>query len=86
MDPTTISPERLAALAKEDRGPLTRSIIIAFTCIAVVCVALRIFTRLKYLGRALGPEDYTIIVSMALSIVTCAFQVLRKMHTALATS
>ncbi|KAL1795429.1 hypothetical protein ACET3X_005653 [Alternaria dauci] len=72
-----IPPEQLAALAKEDRGPLTKSIVIAFTCISGICVALRIITRLQFLGRALGWEDYTIVCSMALAIVTGVFQIMQ---------
>ncbi|KAI4911282.1 uncharacterized protein J4E92_010338 [Alternaria infectoria] len=75
MEPLT--PEQSAALAKDDRGPLTKSIVVAFTCIAVICVGLRLFTRLRYLGRALGWEDYTIVVSMALSIATGILQVMQ---------
>jgi len=75
MDPLT--PEQSAALAKDDRGPLTKSIVVAFTCIAVICVGLRLFTRLRYLGRSLGWEDYTIVVSMALSIATGILQVMQ---------
>jgi hypothetical protein len=60
----SIPPEQLAAMAQEDQGPLTKSIVAAFTCIALVCIVLRLFTRLRYLGRALGWEDYTIVVSM----------------------
>jgi hypothetical protein len=84
MDP--IPPEQLAALAKEDRGPLTKSIVVAFTCIAGICVALRIITRLRFLGRSLGWEDYAIVVSMALAIATGVLQVMRKTHAALATN
>ena len=58
-----ISPEQLARLAKEDQGPLAKSIIIAFTIIAFICVSLRLGTRLRY--QSLGPEDYSIVVSMA---------------------
>jgi hypothetical protein len=61
MDQT---PEQLAVLAREDQGPLTKTIIITFTTIASMCVALRLFTRLRYLGRILGWEDYTIIISL----------------------
>lgn len=75
MDP--IPPEQLAALAKEDRGPLTKSIVVAFTCIAGICVALRIITRLRFLGRSLGWEDYAIVVSMALAIATGVLQVMQ---------
>ncbi|KAG9195799.1 hypothetical protein G6011_00920 [Alternaria panax] len=75
MDP--IPPEQLATLAKEDWGPLTKSIVLAFTCIAVICVALRLFTRLRLLGRSLGWEDYTIVISLALSVATGIFQILQ---------
>ncbi|KNG50336.1 hypothetical protein TW65_02271 [Stemphylium lycopersici] len=54
MDP--IPPEQLAALAKEDLGPLTKSIVIVFTAIAFIAVCLRIFTRLRFIGRQLGWE------------------------------
>lgn len=73
------SPEQLAALAKEDQGPLTISLIIAFTVIAFVCVLLRGVSRIKLLGRALGWEDYTIILSMGLSVAAGVFQVFRKL-------
>jgi hypothetical protein len=57
-----IPPEQLAALAKEDLGPLTKNIVIAFTVVAFTSVCLRIFTRLRY--QATGWEDYTIVVAM----------------------
>lgn len=60
----SMSPEQTAVLAKEDLGPLTKSIIIAFTILSFLCVCLRLFTRLKYMGRAVGWEDYTIVISM----------------------
>jgi hypothetical protein len=51
-----LTAEQLAVLAKEDQGPLTRSIVIAFTTLAFVAVSLRIFTRLRYVGTRLGWE------------------------------
>lgn len=62
-----LSPEQLAILAKEDQGPLTKSIVIAFTVIAFICVSLRLGTRFKY--QAVGWEDYTIVVSMVYLIL-----------------
>ncbi|KAF1944898.1 hypothetical protein EJ02DRAFT_478672, partial [Clathrospora elynae] len=59
-----IPPEQLAILAKQDQGPFTKSIVITFTAIAFVCFCLRIFTRFKFLGRAVGWEDYTLFISM----------------------
>ena len=53
-----LTPEQLAVLAKEDQGPLTQSIVIAFTTLAFVSVALRIFTRLRYVGIQLGWEVF----------------------------
>lgn len=51
-----LSPEQLAALAKDDIGPLTMSLIITFTVLSGVAVCLRIFTRVRYIGRQLGWE------------------------------
>lgn len=51
-----LTPEQLAVLAKDDQGPLTKSIVIAFTTLAFVAVVLRIFTRLRYVGVQLGWE------------------------------
>lgn len=75
---TEWSTEQLALLAKEDQGPLTKSIVIVFTTIAFVCVCLRLYTRLRYLGRVLGWEDLTIVISMVLAIITSALQILRR--------
>ncbi|USP80486.1 uncharacterized protein yc1106_07760 [Curvularia clavata] len=72
-----LTPEQLAVLAKEDQGPLTKSIVIAFTTLAVVAVVLRVFTRLRYVGVRLGWEDYTIIVSLMMTIVSAVFQILQ---------
>ncbi|CAO2648301.1 Nn.00g075680.m01.CDS01 [Neocucurbitaria sp. VM-36] len=70
-----IPPEQLAILAKEDQGPLTQSIIIAFTIIAFICVCLRLFTRLIY--QAIGWEDRAIVISMITSVITAVFQILQ---------
>ncbi|KAF1828047.1 hypothetical protein BDW02DRAFT_303026 [Decorospora gaudefroyi] len=72
-----LSPEQLAALGKEDKGPLTKSIVITFTTIAFICVCLRLFTRLKLVAGNLGREDYTIVISMVGSIITAIFQYLQ---------
>lgn len=72
-----LSPEQIAQLAKEDKGPVTKSIIIAFTVIAIISVCLRMFTRFKFTGRAIGWEDYTIIISMVCAILTSVFQLLQ---------
>ncbi|KAL6708296.1 hypothetical protein ACN47E_003220 [Coniothyrium glycines] len=73
----SMTSEQLAILAEEDQGPLTKSLIITFTIISFVCVCLRIFTRIKYMGRAIGWEDHTIVVSMLFSIITAIFQILQ---------
>lgn len=73
-----LSPQQIDALAKEDRGPTSKSIVIAFTIIAFVCVVLRMFTRLRFTGRAIGWEDSTILISMVCSLVAGVFQVLRE--------
>ncbi|KAF2855331.1 hypothetical protein T440DRAFT_464603 [Plenodomus tracheiphilus IPT5] len=72
-----LSPEQTAALAKENLGPMTKAIVIAFTTLAFVCVCLRMFTQIKFLARAIGWEDYTILISMVLSLATAVFQVLQ---------
>lgn len=75
----TVSPEKLAQLAQENLGPCTNAIIIAFTVIAFICVCLRVFTRTRYLGRAIGWEDYTIVISMMMTILTAAMQIMRML-------
>jgi hypothetical protein len=57
-----LSPEQLAALAKDDLGQLTKNIIIAFTIISFVSVCLRMYTRIRY--QAVGWEDYSIVFAM----------------------
>jgi len=75
-----LSPEQIEQLAKEDLGPLTKSLIIAFTVISFISVCLRMFTRIKFVGRAIGWEDYTILISMVCALTTSVFQVLRTFH------
>lgn len=60
--PPQLPPDVLARLMSEDEGPLTIRIVVAFTVIAFVAVALRIFTRFKY--QAIGPEDHTIVLAV----------------------
>jgi hypothetical protein len=61
-----IPPEHLAILAKEDQGPKTLGLIIAFTVLALTCVLLRLFARIRY-TQVIGWEDYLIGLSMVLS-------------------
>ncbi|KAH9874865.1 hypothetical protein J1614_004352 [Plenodomus biglobosus] len=72
-----LSSEQIAILEKEDLGPKTKAIVYSFTVVAFTCVCLRVFTRVKYVGRTIGWEDYTIIFSMLCSIITAVFQVLQ---------
>jgi hypothetical protein len=58
-----IPPEQLAILAKENQGPKIIGIVVAFTALALICVALRICTRIKFM-KSVGWEDYCIAVSM----------------------
>ncbi|KAJ4331604.1 hypothetical protein N0V95_009850 [Ascochyta clinopodiicola] len=70
-----LTPEELARLAKEDRGPVCKDIVIAFTVISFVSVCFRMFARIRY--HRTGWEDWTIIVSMIASIGTAICQVLQ---------
>ncbi|KAH7348200.1 hypothetical protein BKA66DRAFT_477312 [Pyrenochaeta sp. MPI-SDFR-AT-0127] len=69
-----MSPDQIATLAKDDLSSLTRSIVIAFTILAFVSVALRLFTRIRY--QTIGWEDYTIVLSLITSIATTVAQVM----------
>lgn len=73
-----IPPEQLAILAKEDQGPLMKSIVIAFTIIALVSVLLRLGTRFKY--QAVGWEDHTIVVSMVQCISVAVMDAFADNH------
>ncbi|KAJ4340280.1 hypothetical protein N0V87_002572 [Didymella glomerata] len=69
------TPEELAALRAEDRGPLCKRIVISFTVLAFVSVCLRLYTRIRF--RKTGWEDWTIIVSMIVSVGTAVCQILQ---------
>jgi hypothetical protein len=58
-----IPPEQLAILAEENQGPKFVAIVAAFTALALSCVLLRFYTRIKY-TKHVGWEDYCIAVSM----------------------
>lgn len=60
-----IPPEVVAALAKENRSPLIIGIVSAFTGLALVCVLLRFYSRVKLVG-IVGLEDYFIVLSMVI--------------------
>lgn len=62
------TPEELAALRADNRGPLCRNIVIAFTVLSFVSVCLRLFTRITY--HKTGWEDWTIVVSMVGWLIT----------------
>lgn len=51
-----LTADQLAALAREDKGPLTKSIVIAFTVLSYMAVSLRLFARMRYIGLQLGWE------------------------------
>lgn len=57
-----LTPEQLAALQREDGGPLLISIVSVFTAIGCILVCLRIYARLIII-RNIGLEDYCIMVS-----------------------
>lgn len=57
-----LSPEQLAALRADDRGPLCERIVIAFTVMSFVSVCSRLFARIRY--HKTGWEDWTIVVAM----------------------
>jgi hypothetical protein len=69
-----IPPEQLAILAEEDQGPKIIAIVAAFTALALSCVLLRFFTRIKY-TKHVGWEDYCIAVSMVCS--SCSASLLK---------
>ena len=59
----SISSEERARLEKDNKGPTTIAVCVVFTVLALISVALRLFTRVKLI-RHVGAEDYCIIVSM----------------------
>jgi hypothetical protein len=65
-----IPPEQLAILLRENQGPKVIGIVITFTVLALLCVFLRFFARIKF-TQLVGWEDYFIALSMVLFIQTC---------------
>jgi hypothetical protein len=61
-----VPPEVIAALGKENQSPLIIGIVSAFTALAFICVLLRFFSRIKFVG-IIGLEDYFIAISMVSS-------------------
>lgn len=61
--PPQIPPEVLAVLAKDDQGPKAFALVVSFTALALVCVLLRFFARIRFV-RLVGWEDYFIAISM----------------------
>jgi hypothetical protein len=61
--PPQLPPEQLAILAGEDLGPQVLGVVITFTLLALICVCLRFFARLKF-TKLVGWEDYFIACSM----------------------
>jgi hypothetical protein len=57
-----LPPQVLAALARDDLGPKTLGLVYSFTFLALICVALRFFSRIKF-TKMLGLEDYFIGIS-----------------------
>jgi hypothetical protein len=56
-----LSPDQRAELARDDQGPVTKSIVISFTVISFISVCVRLSTRFSY--QNVGSEDYTIAIS-----------------------
>jgi hypothetical protein len=65
-----VSPEVIAAMAKDNQSPLIIGIVASFTAVAFVCVLLRFFSRIKLVG-IVGMEDYFIVISMV-STLSCS--------------
>jgi hypothetical protein len=57
-----LPPQVLAALARDDLGPKTLGLVYSFTVLALICVALRFFSRIKF-TKMVGWEDYFIGIS-----------------------
>ena len=58
-----LTPEQLAALAAETRGPTTLVVVIFFTVFAFISVCLRFISKFVVI-KSSGTEDYFIGVSM----------------------
>jgi len=72
-----IPPEQLAALAKEDVTHKVIVLVSTFTALGFVCVCLRFFSRIKFVGL-IGLEDYLIGTSMV--CLSCILQFPRVWH------
>lgn len=58
-----IPPEVLEALKKDDKGPTVIGVNVAFAGLALVCVTLRSYARLRIV-RHFGLEDWFMVLSM----------------------
>ncbi|EUC27152.1 hypothetical protein COCCADRAFT_10178 [Bipolaris zeicola 26-R-13] len=74
-----LAPERLAALQREDGGPLLISIVSVFTAVGCILVCLRIYAR-SIIIHNVGLEDYCIILSFAHAIAMAVFQIEGAKH------
>lgn len=62
-----VSREDTARLAKQDKGPETVAIISSFMALAIICVGLRTFTRLK-ITKMFGIEDAFIVLPVVMQV------------------
>ncbi|KIW01184.1 uncharacterized protein PV09_07466 [Verruconis gallopava] len=69
---TSNSPALSASQLQESRGPQVNIIAWVFTGIAIIIVALKLFTR-SQITRKLGWDDFFIFLSLAFSIIAAAF-------------
>jgi hypothetical protein len=60
---TGIQPAEVAVLAKQDQGPKIVALVVSSTVLALICVILRVFARIRF-TRLTGWEDYFIVLSM----------------------
>jgi hypothetical protein len=73
-----LSPDQRAELARDDQGPVTKSIVISFTVISFISVCVRLSTRFSY--QNVGSEDYTIAISTVSSPLTWKEQEANSSH------
>ncbi|OBT51769.1 hypothetical protein VE04_08196, partial [Pseudogymnoascus sp. 24MN13] len=71
------SPEQLAALDAESKGPTTLVVVILFTILSFFFVCMRYVSRFAIIKRG-SAEDYTIGVAMILSIGMAACMIERE--------
>lgn len=60
---TQITPEQVAALASQNRGPEILAVSWVFTSLAIIVVSLKLFTR-TYILHGLGWDDFFIFLSL----------------------